>query len=69
MDLNEPAIFSVIVKIWLEEVATETGQTAWRGRVTHVPSNERRYVQSLEEITEFIARHLEDAGIKIEKRK
>jgi hypothetical protein len=53
---------SFVVKIWLEE--SDTGSPGWRGRVTHIPSYEQRYVTHLDEITDFIAPYLEAAGVK-----
>lgn len=60
MDEFEPHIHSFIVKLWLEETIEETGQTLWRGHITHVPSGERRYLKDLEEIAAFIIPHLKD---------
>jgi hypothetical protein len=59
---------SFIIKIWVEEAAGEAGHAMWRGHITHVPSNTRRYVQDLNEIFLFLAKHLEPLGIKLEKR-
>lgn len=49
---------SFIVKIWLEETAAEAGQAKWRGHITHVPDGVRRYVESLDEISNFISAYL-----------
>lgn len=49
---------SFIVKIWLEETAAEAGQAKWRGHITHVPDGVRRYVESLDEISNFISVYL-----------
>ena len=64
MDAPEASIHSFIVKIWLEETATEAGKNIWRGHITHVPSGKRRYIQHMDEITAFIALYLEEMGIK-----
>jgi hypothetical protein len=55
LDLYETNTHSFIVKVWLEETAEASGQTIWRGHVTHVHSNKRRYVKSLDDIAAFIA--------------
>lgn len=55
---------SFIVKIWLEESLEEADQVVWRGHVTHVPSEDRRYFQTLDDIVDFIAPYLERIGIK-----
>lgn len=55
---------SFIVKIWLEETANDAGQAAWRGRVTHVPSGQRRYIGDLDDIAGFIADYLEQMNAR-----
>jgi hypothetical protein len=59
---------SFIIKIWVEEAADETGCAMWRGHITHVPSNARRYIQDFNDIYLFLTKHLEQLGIKQEKR-
>ncbi len=59
---------SFIIKIWLEEVADEADQAVWRGHITHVPSGERRYVKTLEDIATFIVPYLEAMGVKFDER-
>lgn len=58
MDWLEMTSHSFIVKIWLEETAAEAGQAKWRGHITHVPDGVRRYVESLDEISNFISAYL-----------
>lgn len=53
MRVFESKTHSFIVKIWLEETDAPEG-AKWRGHITHVPGNERRYIESLEEIDDFI---------------
>ena len=55
---------SFIVKVWLEESIEESGQAKWRGHITHVPSGERRYLQTLSAIEDFITPYLERIGVK-----
>lgn len=55
---------SFIVKIWLEETAAEAGRALWRGHITHVPSGERRYLKSLDDVAAFIEPFMARMGIK-----
>lgn len=55
---------SFIVKVWLEESLEEASEATWRGHITHVPSQERRYLHALEDIIDFIGPYLERLGIK-----
>ncbi|MCI0396120.1 MAG: hypothetical protein L0332_30125 [Chloroflexi bacterium] len=65
MEFVETQTHSFIIKIWLEETATEAEQARWRGHITHVPSGNRRYLQDLDEIKSFITPYLERLGIKL----
>lgn len=69
MDLDESTIFSVIVKIWVEDedTVTKTGRVTWRGQITHVPSNEKRNVRQLGDITQFITHYLEELGVEVDE--
>lgn len=69
MDLDESTIFSVIVKIWVEDEDTvaRTGRVTWRGHITHVPNNEKRNVRQLADITQFITHYLEELGVEIDE--
>lgn len=53
---------SFIVKVWLEETAEEAGHATWRGHITHVPSGARRYFDTLDEMSLFVASYLEKMG-------
>ena len=55
---------SFIVRVWLEGSVTDVDRVTWRGQITHVPSGERRYLKELGEITAFIARYLEEMGLR-----
>lgn len=63
---HEQQTHSFIVKIWLEETATEAGKARWRGSVTHVPDGERQMVSTVAEIGNFIARYLTAMGVRVE---
>jgi hypothetical protein len=58
MRVFESKTHSFIVKIWLEE-PEGPGGAKWRGHITHVPGNERRYIEQLGEIADFIAPYVE----------
>ena len=64
---REPQSF--ILKIWIEEASEEAEHVKWRGHITHVPSNSRRYVQNLDEIALFLTPYLEQLGVKPKKRR
>jgi hypothetical protein len=65
MDLEEPKERSFIVKVWVEDSAETVGQGVWRGYITHVSSGKRYYIKNLAEISDFIAPHLEEMGVKL----
>jgi hypothetical protein len=54
-DSFESVTHSFIVRIWLEE----NDRARWRGHITHVPDGERRYVEQLADIVDFIAPYVE----------
>jgi hypothetical protein len=58
-EILEDNAHSFIVRIWPEGVDEKAGLVTWRGRVTHVPSGERRYFEDLDEVTAFMASYLE----------
>jgi len=55
---------SFIIRLWVDAPADETGQVTWRGQITHVPSEQRRYLRDLEDVVDFIAPFLERLGVK-----
>lgn len=65
MDRSPVGAQSFIVRIWLEETVEEAGKASWRGHVTHAGSGERRYLQELGEITDFIAPYLQQMGVHV----
>lgn len=64
MDSLEATSHPFVIRIWLEERAQEAHGATWRGHITHVPSGERRYLQSLDDMASFVAPYLESMGIK-----
>lgn len=63
LDLFEANIHSFIIKIWLEEPARADQPPKWRGYVTHIPGDERHYLQAVDDIATSILPYLEDIGI------
>ena len=59
MGIPETAIHSFVIRLWLEEIAEETGEPWWRGHITHVPGNQRQYIEDLDEIKQFIVPYLQ----------
>ena len=68
MDTYESNTHSFIVKVWLEDDDEQHGPPVWRGHVTHVPSNQRRYVDDLNGISKFISGYLERMGVEVGER-
>lgn len=67
MDLSEPEIHSFVIKLWLEE-SVEGSDVAWRGHITHVPSGERRHLNELGDIVDFITPYLGGARAPRKRR-
>jgi hypothetical protein len=65
MGAIEPGSHSFIVKVWLEESGPGSPRGSWRGYITHVADNERRYLENLSEILLFIRPYLERMGVKL----
>jgi hypothetical protein len=53
-----------MVKIWLEESVDESGRAVWRGYITHLPDGERRHIQDLDEMFDFIITYLKRMGVR-----
>ncbi len=49
---------SFVIKTWCDPIGDST---AWRGRITHVPSGAQRHVQSIGDISAFLATYLTPA--------
>ncbi len=53
MDVQDTHTHVFVIRIWVEEI--ETGrQVQWRGHVTHVMSENRKYLKDLDDLTAFI---------------
>lgn len=61
--MNSSQAFTL--RIWIEESEEEASQATWRGRITHVPTHQGRYLKDLDEIAAFIAPYLQAMGVKL----
>ena len=64
METVEARAHSFILKIWTEESADDDRSAIWRGRITHVPSGDCRYVQDLAAVFRFLVPYLDDLGVR-----
>jgi hypothetical protein len=51
---QEPPSHTFLIRIWIEEIPEKVGRLSWRGRITHLPDEERRYVETFDEIASFM---------------
>ena len=56
---------SFIIRFWVDELPEGGAHPQWRGQITHVPSGERRYLQSFDEIRSFIVPYLQALGVEL----
>ena len=61
---NQETSHTFIARFWLEPREIKDARPIWRGVVEHVASGQRRYLEDLDEIKEFIAVHLQNMGIR-----
>lgn len=61
----EPDTHSFVVKVWLDDKDEVTGQVIWRGHITHVASNQRRYFDNLSDLNAFLIPYLKAMNIKL----
>jgi hypothetical protein len=66
MELPEASTHSFVIRVWLEETADNAEQPKWRGHVTHVPGNQRRYFDNLEDIKHIVKSYLERTDFDIQ---
>lgn len=63
--MYEKSTHSFVVKVWLEQDPKRAGQVLWRGHVIHVMSKQQRYVERLDDISDFVADYLRQSGINL----
>jgi hypothetical protein len=56
---------SFVLRIWLEELKEEAGQTLWRGHITDIATGERQYVKDIDGIVAFLVPRLELMGVTV----
>ena len=65
MELPAVSMHSFVIRMWLEEKAVGLEHRKWRGHITHVPSNQRRYFDDLEDIKQIVKSYLESTDFDI----
>jgi hypothetical protein len=65
LDSLEATCHPFVIRIWLEDSSGGGHRARWRGHITHVPSGERCYLHSLDDMASFVAPYLERMGIKL----
>ncbi|MCA9938276.1 MAG: hypothetical protein KC418_06520 [Anaerolineales bacterium] len=68
MDPYEPHTHTFVIRLWLEESAQEQSETVWRGHITHLLTQKRRYLQTPDEIIFFILPYLVEMGVKLQMK-
>ncbi len=64
-DHMESNSHSFIIRVWVEEAQGKPRLVLWRGHITHVPDGERRYFQTLGDISSFVALYLQEMGVRL----
>jgi hypothetical protein len=64
---RENVSVSFIVRIWLEEAAHDHAEALWRGSVTHAPSGDKRYFNSLAHLVQHLALYLDTMDVASER--
>jgi hypothetical protein len=60
----QPHTHAFVIKVWLVDPERPAGTSAWRGRITHVPSGRDRHFSDLRTIAAFIVPYLRLLGAK-----
>lgn len=67
-DADEPAApLSFIIRFWVAQPPANDEPPRWRGQITHVPSGERRYLQSFAELQAFILSYLKVLNVETDE--
>ena len=65
MAFIEPNTHSFILKLWLDDQASNPHKAIWRGHITHIASGERHHFDSFRDIVALLAPYLEQMDIKL----
>lgn len=68
VDTFESGTHSFLVRLWVEERSTETGQAIWHGQIIHVPSGQRRTLQDPHDILTFLMPYFAEMGVQFGMR-
>lgn len=68
--MEQPASNSqaFVIRIWLEETASDGCGAKWRGHITHTETRTQQYIEDLGKIDSFIASYLVAMGVKFKLR-
>jgi hypothetical protein len=55
---------SFVLKLWIENTSRNSEEVSWRGHITEVISRRGQHVKSLEEVTAYLIRQLQEMGGK-----
>jgi hypothetical protein len=64
MQTDDAQSHSFVVKVWVEDSPAGGARPRWRGHITHVPDEQRRYFERIEPLVEFIVGYLESMGVR-----
>jgi hypothetical protein len=53
-----PDAYTFVLRLWIEEDATDGRPLRWRGHITNVLDGRRRSVQSFHQVNRFIAEYI-----------
>ena len=49
---------SFLIRLWIEGVSDDLGTIQWRGHITHLIDEDRRYVETFDQIISFVQGYL-----------
>ncbi|MFN0148888.1 MAG: hypothetical protein ACKVT1_20480 [Dehalococcoidia bacterium] len=55
-----------VVRLWIEETGRRGG-TTWRGHITHVASQEKRYLREIDDLVLFVMPYLQRVGVRFNR--
>jgi hypothetical protein len=58
----ETTSHSFLIRLWIEGVGEGACSMRWRGHVTHLIDEERRYVETFEQIERFLLSYLRQSS-------
>lgn len=64
MNNPAPTRSTFVLRVWIEYPDPNSTETRWRGLITLIPSGEKRYVNNLCEVAQFINWHLKSLGVR-----